>query len=151
MGVRYVIDRLSADDYEAVRALWEAAGLSVRPDGRDSAAQFIAQMAGTQIVLGLREAIDAAANGMLVGVVVATHDGRKGWINRLAVHPDYRRRGLGQRLIEAAEQALHEEGLQIVAALVETENAPSLALFERAGYQLHRDIYYLTKRDSYDV
>ena len=50
--------------------------------------------------------IGAFADGKLVGIVVATHDGRKGWINRLAVHPDYRRRGIAKKLIEEAEEYL---------------------------------------------
>jgi ribosomal protein S18 acetylase RimI-like enzyme len=120
--------------------------LHIRPAGRDSREQFAVQMArGCQTVLGVQD------GGRLVGVVVATHDGRKGWINRLAVHPDSRRRGLAQHLIAQAEAALRAQGMQIVAALVEDWNEASLALFQATGYVLHRDIFYLTKRESNDV
>lgn len=133
---------LSEADYDAVCALWQAAGLSFRPQGRDSREQFSAQMAkGTQTVLGVRD------GELLIGVILATHDGRKGWLNRLAVHPDYRRRGLGLHLIREAERVLREQGMQIVAALVEDWNQASLALMARAGYVLHADIHYLTKRE----
>jgi N-acetylglutamate synthase len=137
--------RLSAAEYDAVRTLWEQAGLPIKPDGRDSADQFARQMDGTQTVLGLYD------GEHLVGVIVATHDGRKGWLNRLAIHPDYRRQGLAQRLIAAAEHVLHAQGIQIIAALIEGWNTPSLALFRRAGYSVHSDIHYMTKRDSHDV
>lgn len=137
---------LSAADYDSVIALWQQAGLHIRPAGRDSAEQFARQLAGgVQTVLGLR------AEGMLVGVAVVTHDGRKGWINRLAVHPDFRRRGAGKRLIAEAECRLHAQGIGIVAALVEDWNTSSLALFQGAGYTLHPDIHYLTKRDNDEV
>ncbi|MBN1562902.1 MAG: GNAT family N-acetyltransferase [Anaerolineae bacterium] len=137
---------LTAEDYDAVRDLWIAAGLSIRPVGRDSRAQFAAQLAGdTQTVIGLR------AGEQLIGVIVATHDGRKGWLNRLAIHPDFRRQGLGQRLIAAAEQQLHDQGMRIIAALIEDWNDPSLALFQKVGYMTHPDIHYLTKRDADDV
>ena len=137
---------LSVDDYEAVLALWQAAGLPIKREGRDSREQFAHQLAGdTQTVLGLRE------DGQLIGVVVATHDGRKGWINRLAIHPDYRRQGLGLRLITAAEEALHARGMQVIAALIEDWNKPSLALFERAGYLSHSDIHYVTRREGDNV
>jgi GNAT superfamily N-acetyltransferase len=137
---------LTAGDYEDVRALWEDSGLSVKSGGRDSYEQFSRQLAGgVQTVLGLR-------NGdRLIGVVVATHDARKGWINRLAVHPEYRRRGLGMRLVEVAEAHLRTQGMQVIAALIEDWNKPSLALFERAGYTSHSDIHYVTKRESHDV
>ncbi len=147
MQVReYELVTLTADDYDGVRALWEAAGLSIRPAGRDSAEAFARQFAGgTQTVIGAR------AGDRLVGVVLATHDGRKGWINRLAVHPDFRRRGIGQALVAEAERVLRAQGMHIIGVLIEDWNTASLALFERAGYARHPDIVYLTKRDSPDV
>lgn len=146
MDAEWTVVTLGTDDYEAIRAVWEAAGLPVRPGGRDSRDQFARQMAGrTQTVIGLR------TGGRLIGVVVVTHDGRKGWINRLAVHPDYRRQGAGMKLIAEAERALHEQGMQVIAALIESGNEASLALFQRAGYLDYPDIHYVTKRDSRDV
>jgi len=137
---------LTADDYEAIRAVWEASGLPVRAGGRDSREQFERQMAGD-----LQRAIGVKQGDELVGVVLTTHDGRKGWINRLAVRPDFRRRGAGKCLIAGAERLLHAQGIGIIAALIEDWNAPSLALFQGAGYSVHPDIHYLTKRDSDEV
>jgi ribosomal protein S18 acetylase RimI-like enzyme len=88
-------------------------------------------------------------DGKLLGAVVATHDSRKGWINRLAVDPEHRRRGYEGRLIAAAEEALREQGMQVIAALIETNNPASLALFQRMGYaEIDTGIHYLSKRDS---
>ena len=72
-------------------------------------------------------------------------------MNRLAIHPDYRRQGLGRRLIGEAEQVLHNQGMHIIAALIEDENAASLALFQRAGYADYTSIHYVTKRESDSV
>jgi ribosomal protein S18 acetylase RimI-like enzyme len=142
-GVR--IRRLGMDDYDALLALWQRSGLhSLRPQGRDSRPAVARQLAsGVQTILGLE------ADGQLVGAVVATHDSRKGWINRLVVNPDYRQRGYGARLIAAAEEALREQGMRVIAALVESDNAASLALFQKVGYvEIDLGIHYLTKRDS---
>ena len=138
---------LTADDYDAVRALWEAAGLPLKLAGRDSREEFTSQIAsGCQTVIGLED------GDRLVGVVLATHDSRRGWINRLAVHPDYRRRGLGLRLIREAERVLRDErGLHVLAAHVETWNEASLALFTRAGYVRGDDVIYFSKRERQDV
>ncbi len=87
----------------------------------------------------------AEADGQIVGTVFASHDGRKGWINRLAVEPRFRHRGLAQRLIEIAEAALQRAGLTIVAALVEAPNEPSRALFRKLGYQERLDVVYYRK------
>jgi len=90
--------------------------------------------------------LGAEEEGRLIGVVMVSHDGRKGWINRLAVEPEYRRQGLGARLIAAAEEELHGQGVEVIAALIEGENESSLNLFQKEGYLLAREIFYLSKR-----
>jgi ribosomal protein S18 acetylase RimI-like enzyme len=139
--------RLGVNDFDRILALWQAAGLHIKPQGRDSRPEFERQMAGgTQTVLGIED-----DGGNLVGVVLATHDGRKGWINRLAVHPDHRRQGIGLALIEAAEVVLREQGMRIIAATIEPDNEASLALFRAAGYAEWEGIRYMSKRDSDEV
>jgi len=142
------IRRLDSADHDRVIALWRRAGLTTtRPQGRDAPDAFEREMAaGRAILLGVES--DA---GALIGVVLATHDGRKGWINRLAVDPDHRRDGMGRRLIEAAERALEAEGILVIAALVEGHNRDSLAFFQAAGYSLHPDVRYLSKRATPDA
>jgi ribosomal protein S18 acetylase RimI-like enzyme len=141
------VRELGLDDYDDLLDLWTRAGLhSLKPHGRDSVEAFSRQLAsGVQMILGLE------IDGRLVGAVVATHDSRKGWINRLAVDPAYRRRGHGARLVRAAEEVLRDQDIRIIAALVEGDNRASLALFERCGYAVSSDIYYVSKRESDEV
>ncbi len=135
-----------ARDHARLIALWEAAGLPYKLTGRDSLEAFARQQAGgQQTVLGVE-----AEDGKLIGAVIATHDGRKGWINRLAVHPDYRRQGIGRQLITAAEDALKAQGMTVIAALIEPENEVSLAVFIAAGYVEWPGLHYVSKRESKD-
>ena len=139
------IRQLGLEDYDELLVLWRRAELhSLKPQGRDSRAALAQQLAsGVQTVLGLEVA------GQLIGAVIATHDSRKGWINRLTVDPDHRRQDHGSRLVAAAEEVLREQGLRVIAALVESDNSASLALFVKAGYaEIDSDVHYLTKRDS---
>jgi ribosomal protein S18 acetylase RimI-like enzyme len=139
--VRY----LTSNDYDAIIHLWKQAGLqSVRLRGRDSHDAFAAQLAAGQRVIGLEDA------GQLVGAIFVTHDTRKGWINRLAVHPDHRHKGYAAHLIASAEQELRAMGLRIFAVLVEADNTASQELFAREGYKTN-DAVYMSKRDSDDV
>jgi ribosomal protein S18 acetylase RimI-like enzyme len=138
--------RLTIDDHDAVIALWQRSGLStVRPTGRDSRSEFERQLQRGQIVIGLED------GDKLIGVVVATNDTRKGWINRIAIDPEYRRHGYGEELVHAAENALSESGLKIMAALIEDDNKASLALFNKLGYGPHPEVHYVSKRDSSDA
>jgi ribosomal protein S18 acetylase RimI-like enzyme len=139
---------LDVADYDRLMALWQRAGLhSLKPKGRDSRAEIAQQLeSGIEKILGLE------VDGRLVGCVVTSHDSRKGWINRLAVDPIYRRRGYGLRLVEAAEEMLRSQGMHIIAALIESDNPASLALFEEAGYvEIDRQIHYVSKRESDEV
>ena len=83
--------------------------------------------------------------------MVGSYDGRKGWINRLAIDPDHRRQGIGQLLIARIEKSLTEKGARIIAALVEASNLKSISLFEKLGYVADNGILYLSKRESEDV
>lgn len=146
---------LGIDDYDAILDLWRRSGLSsLRPMGRDSREAFAGTSRpgasphdanGFQTTLGLHK------GEQLAGVIVVTHDGRKGWLNRLAVDPDHRQQGFAQRLITAAEALLSRQGIHVIGVLIESKNDASLGLFRRAGYELHNDICYLSKRDRADA
>jgi ribosomal protein S18 acetylase RimI-like enzyme len=143
-----ILRMLTVDDYDRWMSVWRRAGLhSMRPRGRDSCEAFARQLAsGTHTMIGLER------GGELIGVVLATHDGRKGWINRLAVVPEYRRRGYAARLVAEAERVLREQGMTVIAALIEPGNDVSLALFRELGYtELPDGMHYLSKRDSSDA
>lgn len=131
------------EDFPAVIALWTETGLPLKPRGRDRRDKMETQ-AGEPNVLFLV----AEENGTLTGTVVGTHDSRKGWINRLAVSPAHRNRGIAGRLVEEVERWLAQLGIEIIACLIEEENPISMQVFEKLGYKRHSDIIYFTKRKS---
>lgn len=137
---------IKPEDYDAISALWLAAGLTVRPHGRDARPEFLRQLERFPTSYLIAEHA-----GRAVGVVFGTHDMRRGWINRIAVHPEYRRQGVAMRLIEACERALYAEGIGITVCLVEEENAASARLFEHAGYLAQIPVRYFYKRTRPDI
>jgi ribosomal protein S18 acetylase RimI-like enzyme len=124
-------------------AVWKAAGLPYRPSGRDSFKNLERQWSAASDLF-----IGAFMSGRLVGVAIASDDGRKGWVNRLAVIPAWRRRGVGRAIVEECERVLRSKGRGVVGALIEGENEASEGLFESSGYKLEEDIKYYAKRDS---
>ena len=144
MSQRARLRTLAMEDYDRWMAVWDEAGLhSVRPRGRDSREAFAAQLArGTHTMIGLE------ADGELLGVVLATHDGRKGWINRLAVLPGYRRSGYAALLVAEAEKVLHQQGIAIIAALIEPGNEASLGLLRKMGYEEATGMHYVRKKQG---
>ena len=137
------IRRLTISEYDRIVALWKRSELPFRPSGRDRKDAVQAQMrVDSDFFLG------ACEGDRLVGVVVLTSDGRKGWINRLAVDPNFRRKGVAKTLIKESEKILRKHGLRIFCALIEDYNKSSMQLFKKCGYKEHRDIVYFSKRDS---
>lgn len=140
------IRKLTISDYEKIIKLWSNAGLHYKPKGRDSKEAIATQMeANPQFFLGAFE------NNRLVGLVILSCDMRKGWINRLAVEPNYRERGVAKALIAESEKILRKQGIQIFCALIEDYNTASKELFKKSGYVEHRDIIYFSKRDSDEI
>jgi len=138
--------RLTGADYDQIVELWQRAGLPYKPQGRDHKDAVEAQIAANpDLCIGIFE------ENRLTGVVLATTDGRKGWMNRLAVDPDCRRRGVAKTLIHEAEATLRKHGIRIFCALIESGNTTSVRLFKASGYREHRDIVYFSKRDSGQV
>lgn len=138
--------RLTMADYPELVKLWRRAGLPYKPRGRDSRSHIASEISANPDFF-----IGAFDRGLLAGAIIASHDGRKGWLNRVAVDPDYRRQGLARRLTLAGERALRRHGIRIFGLLVHSYNKASLSLAQSMGYRLHRDILYLSKRDSESV
>ncbi|PKK84019.1 MAG: hypothetical protein CVT49_05175 [candidate division Zixibacteria bacterium HGW-Zixibacteria-1] len=139
----YPMRHLDVSDYDDIIALWSRAGLKYRPNGRDSREAMSPEFARADTCfLGMFD------GGIMIGVIVGTSDGRKGWLNRLAIDPDFRGRGLAAQLIKAAEDFLHGLGIKVLAVLIEDWNTPSLSAFEKADYVFYDDIVYGSKRTS---
>jgi ribosomal protein S18 acetylase RimI-like enzyme len=137
---------LQPDRVDELLALWESAGLKIRRAGREHPERLRAELRDHP-----NNYIGAFVEEQLVAVVIASWDGRRGWINRLAVHPDLRRKGLGKQLIMRAELELRRRGARVIAVLIEPDNEASLRLFREVGYLDEPAALYLSKRDSLDV
>ncbi len=140
------IRRLYIDDYNEIIRIWSISGLPFKPNGRDSHTMIEAEMAREYCAF-----FGLFIERRMVGVIIAQYDGRRGWINRLAVDPDYRGIGLAGDLIEAAEEFLNDYGEVVICGLIEDENTPSMACFEKSGYTCENTIKYWTKRPRPDL
>jgi ribosomal protein S18 acetylase RimI-like enzyme len=140
------IRKLAISDYEEITDLWSRAKLPFKPMGRDNKEAIAKEMkTNPEFFIGTFE------DDRLIGAVIITCDMRKGWINRLAVDPNYRKRGVARILVAESEKILRKHGIRIFCALVENDNAASQALFKKCGYVKHQDITYFSKRDGDEV
>jgi ribosomal protein S18 acetylase RimI-like enzyme len=90
--------------------------------------------------------VAVADDGALAGVVLGSFDGRRGWINRLAVDPTVRRRGVGRALVAEVERRLQERGCPQVNLLVFDGNRAGRALWEELGYTALEEVALYSRR-----
>ncbi|MBN1149944.1 GNAT family N-acetyltransferase [candidate division WOR-3 bacterium] len=129
------------EDHENLIALWEKSGLPYKLDGRDAK-----EIIKKQSILENTCFYVALFDGKIIGSVFATHDGRKGWVNRLAVDPDFGRRGIAQLLIEKAEAWFKEKEIKVYACLIDEDNEWSKKAFMKKGYVKKGHIKYFVKK-----
>ncbi|MBT9301218.1 GNAT family acetyltransferase [Pseudomonas sp. TAE6080] len=76
-------------------------------------------------------ATDKAA---VIGTLMAGYDGHRGWLYSVAVHPDYRRQGLGASLVRHGEQALIALGCLKINLQINLGNDTVVGFYEALGY-----------------
>ena len=125
------------EDYDAVYALWlasEGIGLNDVDDSREGIARYLLRNPKTCFV--------TIQDRRIVGVILAGHDGRRGFIYHLAVHPDCRRMGIARILVGMATDALRDCGISKVALLAFACNVGGNAFWESMGFTSRDDLVY---------
>jgi ribosomal protein S18 acetylase RimI-like enzyme len=112
---------------EAILAFWRESAYGASPT--DDAESIEALQACDPDALIL-----AVDGGRIVGSIIAGWDGWRANLYRLAVLPEYRRRGLGAQLVFEAEQRFRSIGARRIGALVERDNTRAQAFWAAQGY-----------------
>ena len=128
----FLIRECRPEEAEALFTLWRAAGTS--PSITDTLANIRGTIESTAFVLV------AEADQRIVGSLIAAFDGWRGNMYRIAVHPDYRRRGIGRALVEEGERCLTTQGAKRITALVEEKYPWATAFWLSVGYEIEPGI-----------
>ncbi|MEM7096978.1 MAG: GNAT family acetyltransferase [Pseudomonadota bacterium] len=76
----------------------------------------------------------------VVGSVLAGFEGFRGWVNKVATHPDYQRRGIASALMKTAEGALAAMGCPKLNLQVRAGNAASVEFYRSLGYEIEERV-----------
>ena len=69
----------------------------------------------------------------------------------IAVHPDFRRKGIAEALIATLEEALREKGSLALTLEVRASNVPAISLYEKLGFLqagIRKNYYRNPKEDA---
>ena len=78
----------------------------------------------------------AVSEGHLIGSAMSGFDGHRGWVYYVAVHPDYRRKGIGTDLMKKVETSLVEIGCPKLNIQIRADNSEVQAFYESLGYRV---------------
>ena len=62
------------------------------------------------------------------------YDGHRGWINFLAVHPDFRENGYGQKIMNSVETEIRKMGCPEINLWIRTENDKIASFYHKLGF-----------------
>jgi len=122
-------------DLPAMLDLWRAAALQLSPTDSETGLRRHLAISGTLAW------VLCAADGRMLGTVLGSDDGRRGWVNHLAVHPDAQGHGYGARLIEAVVERLRRQGCEKVNLLVRHHNQQVVPFYEQQGFAIDNNLF----------
>ena len=132
------VRQFTSDDKTAVIELWQKCGL-ISPENNPE--RDIERKLKVNPELFLVGTID----GRVVATAMGGYEGHRGWVNYLAVEPEYRESGFGRLLMEQLEKMLLDIGCPKINLNVRTTNKEVLEFYEIIGYR-RDEVITMTKR-----
>ncbi len=138
------IIEMEADDYDEVMGLLGgASGVVLRAvDSRKATGRFLIANMGLSFI--------AIEDGILAGCIMGSTDGKRGYLQHLAVHPTFRRQGLGTALVARALEAMAKRGVDKTHVFVMKSNPGAQEFWRRIGWEQREDIVLFSHIASAD-
>ena len=124
------------DEAQALLDLWKATGSGPSITDTPEHLRMVAEKSPDLLLV-------AESEGRLVGSVLGGWDNWRAHIYRLAVHPDFRRRGLARALTDEIERRLRARGARRIYALAATKQEMGVKFWESLPYEKSKDIPYV--------
>jgi ribosomal protein S18 acetylase RimI-like enzyme len=122
------IRKFKLNDEEEVIDLWRACGLVVPWNNPHLDIQRKLKVQPELFQVG-------CLDGKVIASVMAGYEGHRGWVNYLAVHPDYQRRGIGRKMMEQIEKLLLAQGCPKINLQVRKTNKEVIIFYQRIGFK----------------
>ncbi len=141
----FALRTMTVADHTAILELWrQTEGICIRAvDSVDATQRYLVRNPGMSFV--------AVEEGAIIGTIQSGHDGRRGYIQHLAVASSHRMQGVGRRLVNAALQALSRAGIAKSHLFVLKENRSAQSFWSKLGWELREDVHLFSLNRSSDT
>jgi N-acetylglutamate synthase len=132
--MKYDITLMTMDHYDEVYKLWssnDGVGLT-DADSQENIEYFLKRNEGLSFI--------AIKENQIIGSILGSHDGRRGYIYHLAVDENYRLNGIGKGLVLNCLKKFKELGLHKTHIFVFNHNDNAIKFWKRMNYSFRNDI-----------
>jgi ribosomal-protein-alanine N-acetyltransferase len=142
---RFFIRRMKEDDLPAVRTI-EA--LSFSNPWSDST--FLGEIQNTPVSFPL--VVVRKPSDKVIGYIIYWHIREDVQVNNIAVHPDFRGKGIGEALMRHVIDKVRKNGATFMALEVRLSNAAAVTLYKKLGFDIlgtRKNYYTNPDEDAY--
>jgi ribosomal protein S18 acetylase RimI-like enzyme len=137
--MKFMIQPMTIDRYDEVIRIWEDSegiGLS-DADTRENIQSFLERNEGLSFI--------ATVGDKITGAALCGHDGRRGYIYHLAVHRNYRHRGIGRALARQCLDAIRIRGIGKCHIFVFSNNREAISFWKEIGWEERIDLVVMSR------
>lgn len=125
---------MELSDYESIILLWQnSEGVKIRDaDSKEGIGKYLSRNPGLSFV--------AEINSEIVGTIMAGHDGKRGYVQHLAVAINYRNKGIATELVKHCLSALKAEDIIKSHVHILCGNESAKSYWHNRGWEKRTDI-----------
>ena len=132
-----MVRAMSIADYEEVYDLWmsiQGFGIRSMDDSKEGIRVFLKRNPTTSVV--------DVEDGRIAGAVLCGHDGRRGCLYHVCVSKNYRRQGIGKKMVAFCMEALRKEQISKVCLNAFVINQVGNSFWQKTGWNNRSDLNY---------
>lgn len=115
---------MTPKDYDILIPFWKVNYFVKEMDSFERFKLFLEKNPGLSII--------AEDNGNIIGTALGSFDGRRGYIQKVVVRKDFRRKGFGQQLVQKVIEKLQAVGVTYISISIEDN---LISFYEKCGFK----------------
>ena len=119
-----IFREIKIEDYDRLSKFWKTHYILRGIDDFKYFKLFLEKNPGLSILV--------EENGEIIGTILGSFDGRRGYLQKLVVHKDFRRKGIGLKLVTRAVNKLHSIGALYIPINCEKE---LVSFYQQCGFK----------------